>query len=282
MQVETTNSRDTRIIYTVLILAFYFLGQFGGRYIYPYYNGLLADLAPAVRSTIWSATYFGIVPIVGALLIFGTKGFWGRMGLAKGFWEGLGIAFVMTLPMLIGYAWIADFTVSIQWGRDFLFGSVAAPFFEELFFRAFLFGLLYRYAGWGLWSATLLDGLVFGLIHIGQGDSLGSASAVFAVTAAGAVGFSIIYKEWEWNLWLVIFLHAFMNFHWMAFDMAENAAGGFWANVFRMATVVVAIVWTVLHAKKLKRARTQVQGMDDGAMEGLSRETAGRSREAVA
>jgi membrane protease YdiL (CAAX protease family) len=256
MQTVPTSNRDIRVVYAILILAFYLLGQFGGKYLYPYYSHLLADLPRAVRSSLWSATYFGFVPMVGALLIFGYKGFWERMGMAKGFWQGLKVAFVMTLPMLLGYAWMADFTINIEWGRDFLYGSVAAPFFEEVFFRAFLFGLLYRYAGWGLWPATLLDGLVFGLIHLGQGDSFGSASAVFAVTAGGAIGFSVLYKEWGWNLWLVIFLHAFMNFHWMAFDVAQNAAGGIWANFFRMATVAIAFGWTFYRVRK-KRLETR-------------------------
>ena len=161
MQTESTSNRDIRVVYAILILAFYLLGQFGGKYLYPYYSHLLADLPRAVQSSLWSATYFGFVPMVGALLIFGYKGFWERMGMAKGFWQGLKVAFVMTLPMLLGYAWMADFTINIEWGRDFLYGSVAAPFFEEVFFRAFLFGLLYRYAGWGFgrppyWMALFL------------------------------------------------------------------------------------------------------------------------------
>lgn len=264
MSTEIKTKKDARVIYTILILAFYLLGQFGGKYIYPLYSHLLPDWPAGFRSVAWSATYFGLVPIVGALLIFGQKGFWNRMGMDKGFWSGLGVAFIMALPMLVGYAWISDFTINISWGREFFYGSIAAPLFEELFFRAFLFGLLYRYAGWGLWPATLLDGLVFGAIHIGQGDSFGVVAGVFAVTAAGAVGFSILYKEWGWNLWLVIFLHAFMNFHWMAFDMAENAAGGFWANVFRLGTVAIAVVWTIVRGRQI-RAQAQVQKKDSKA-----------------
>ncbi|PHI19990.1 CPBP family intramembrane metalloprotease [Lewinellaceae bacterium SD302] len=252
MQSAIQKQPTNYVIYSILILAFYLFGQFAGRQLYPYYGFLLTDLDPALRSFIWSATYNGIVPLVGTILIFGRKGLGERLGLNHGFWKGLVIAFIMTLPMLIGYAWIADFTVNIDLRNDFLFGTLTAPFFEEFFFRAFLFGLLYRYAGWGLWPATLLDGLLFGAIHISQGHDVVSAVSVFAVTGLGAVGFSIIYKEWEWNLWLVIFLHAFMNFHWMAFDMAENAAGGLWANVFRVMTILVAIGWTVLETRKRK------------------------------
>jgi hypothetical protein len=250
MNITKQQTPENRIIYTILILAFYLFGQFGGKLLYPYYGHLLTDFSPAVRSVIWTTTYFGLVPLIGAILILGRSGFSQLMGMNGGFSRGLAVAFLVTLPMLVGYAWVSGFTINIEWGRDFLFGTLAAPFFEEFFYRAFLFGLLYRVAGWGLWPATLLDGLLFGAIHISQGDTVGAAAAVFAVTGLGAVGFSVIYKEWDWNLWLVIFLHAFMNFYWMAFDIASNAAGGFWANVFRVATVAIIIGWTVYNSRK--------------------------------
>lgn len=255
--VTETRTTDNRIVYSILILAFYLLGQFGSDFLYSSYSHLLTGLSRSTRSVIWSATYFGIVPLLGFLLIFGRKGSLERMGLHQGFWSGLSSAWIMSLPMLVGYAWLANFSVNIDWGRDFLYGSIAAPFFEEFFFRAFLFGLLYRYAGWGVWPATLLDGALFGAIHISQGESIENAAAVFAVTGLGAAGFSILYKEWNWNLWLVIFLHAFMNFYWMAFDVADNAAGGAWANVFRGMTVAIAIFWTLKRSKSMLKQSSQ-------------------------
>ena len=251
--VPSTQS-DNRVLYSILILAVYAVGQFGSDWLQPLYAPLLADLPSYLRAVIYSATYFGLVPLLGTLLIFGRRGYFARLGLTASATTGFGYAFLMTLPMLLGYAWLSEFTLNIEWGRDFWFGTVAAPLFEEIFFRAFLFGLLYRYGGWGLWPATLLDGFVFGIVHIGQGDSFGEAAGVFAVTAAGAVGFSVLYKEWDWNLWLVIFLHALMNFYWMAFDVADNAAGGTWANVFRGLTVALAIGLTVWRKRAERKA----------------------------
>ena len=234
MLASTTSPADKKVVYSILIIAFYLFGQFGGKYLYPLYAPLLSDLPAALRNVLWQATYFGIVPIVGAQFIFGKRGWTERLGLSTvGFYQGFGTAFLMTLPMLLGYAWLAGGQLNIDWGMDFWFGTIAAPFFEEVFFRAFLFGLLCKFGGWKLVPATLLDGLVFGAVHIGQGQSVELAAGVFAVTAAGAIGFSILYKEWGWNLWVVIFLHALMNFYWMAFDVSDNAAGGMWANVFR-------------------------------------------------
>jgi membrane protease YdiL (CAAX protease family) len=168
------------------------------------------------------------------------------------------MAALITLPMFIGYGWMSDFTVGID-PYNLIFGSISAPFFEEFFFRAFLFGLLYRLAGWSVLPATVLDAFVFGIIHVSQGDDLVSSLSVFGVTAAGAAGFSLLYKEWDWNLWFVVFLHAFMNFAWMLFAVADNAAGGLWANVFRLMSIAIAVVWTIRHVRN-KKALAQVQG----------------------
>lgn len=248
---------SNKVVLTIIILATYFLGQFGHWWLSPLYLQLVEDLSPVARGVISNVLYFGIVPLLGMALIFGRQLRPSVMGLDKGFGKGLYMAFLMTLPMLIGYAFCSDFTINLS-ANDFYFGTLSAPFFEEFFFRAFLFGMLYRYAGWKVLPATVLDALVFGLIHISQGEDFASSASVFAVTAAGAAGFSLIYKEWEWNLWLVVFLHALMNFYWMVFDMAENAAGGLWANVFRIMTVAIAVIWTVRHVKQVQ-ARTQEQ-----------------------
>jgi membrane protease YdiL (CAAX protease family) len=257
----TTN----KIILSCIILATYVLGQFGGKWLSPFYIHLLADLSPVARSVIWNVIYFGLVPLLSTIVIFGFKPLPMVLGLNKGFAKGLGMALVLTLPMFIGYAICSGFTMNIS-SYNFFFGSISAPFFEEFFFRAFLFGLLYRYAGWGMWPATLLDALVFGLIHISQGDDFASSASVFAATAAGAAWFSWLYKEWGWNLWLVIFLHAFMNLSWMLFEIADNAAGGLWANAFRTITIVISVVWTIRHVKQ-KEARAQVQAQLDEQIE---------------
>lgn len=35
-----------------------------------------------------------------------------------------------------------------------------------------------------------------------------------------------------------------MNFYWGGFDMADNAAGGLWANVFRIMTIAFTVIVT--------------------------------------
>lgn len=128
--------------------------------------------------------------------------------------------------------------------------SLLAGFMEELLFRGFLFGLLFRFCGWGFIPSSLAGALVFGLGHIYQGASLPESAGVFLVTAMGAVWFAWLYIEWENNLWVPIFLHILMNLSWTLFDMSGNALGGLFANLFRIITIALTIILTLRAAKQ--------------------------------
>lgn len=128
--------------------------------------------------------------------------------------------------------------------------TVAAGFMEEIFFRGFLFGLLFRKAGWGFIPASILGALIFGLGHIYQGSSIAEILAVFLITAIGAVWFAWLFIEWNENLWVPIFLHIFMNLSWVLFDVSSNAVGGIYTNIFRAVTIASTIVITIYFNKK--------------------------------
>lgn len=174
---------------------------------------------------------------------------WGLQANAP---EALKMAFIFCLPMLIGYAFLADFNLSITWS-GFLLGSLWAAISEELFFRGFVFGQLFRFAGWGFVAAGLVNALVFGSAHLYQAGDLGSALGIFAITALGGLWFAWLYIEWGNNLWMPMAMHFFMNLWWTAFDAGPNAAGGLAANLFRAATIAFSIIWTL----RMKRRRGQ-------------------------
>lgn len=165
-------------------------------------------------------------------------------GLRADALEALKMAFVFCLPMLIGYAFLADFKVSLTW-RGFFLGCLMAAISEELFYRGFVFGQLFRFAGWGFLTAGLLNALVFGSAHLYQAGDWGSAVGIFAITALGGLWFAWLYIEWGNNLWMPIAMHFFMNLWWNAFEAGPNAGGGLAVNLFRAATVAFSIVWTV-------------------------------------
>lgn len=199
------------------------------------------------------ATIIALAPVllaIGSLLLFHSpKNIFKSMGIDKGFWKGLGWAFLFTLPMLIGYASLGEFNAEISY-KKFYWMVILAPLAEELFFRGFLFGQLFRFGGWGFIPAGLLSALIFGSMHLYQADDFGSAVGVFMMTGMGGMWFAWLYIEWGKNLWLSIFLHFFMNAYWGVFAIADNAAGGFNANVFRTITIVATIVVTIYFQKR--------------------------------
>ncbi|MCD7969676.1 MAG: CPBP family intramembrane metalloprotease [Alistipes sp.] len=172
------------------------------------------------------------------------------LGLAlAGCGKGLLYAAICVLPMFVGYALTGNLNRSLT-ADGIITGSVMAGFFEELFFRAFLFGFLFRYCRWGFIPAVLLNGLFFGALHLYQGYDLLSALASFGVTFGAAVLYSWIYAEWRFNLWTVVWLHALMNLSWMIFSVASTAAGNFSANIFRVVTIILAIAYTVIYKRQ--------------------------------
>ena len=74
---------------------------------------------------------------------------------------------------------------------------------------------------------------------------------IFAITFLGSVFFAWIYAEWKFNLLTAIFLHCLMNLYWLIFDADNNALGGTYANIFRFATIFVALAGTVIYKRRM-------------------------------
>lgn len=131
----------------------------------------------------------------------------------------------------------------------FLHRTFIAGFMEELLFRGFLFGLLFRRAGWGFIPAAGLGAAIFGVSHLYQGHALADSLGIFLITFSGAAWFAWLFAEWENNLWLIFFLHSLMNLSWILFDVSANALGGLYANIFRGITIALSIIITIRYKK---------------------------------
>jgi membrane protease YdiL (CAAX protease family) len=83
------------------------------------------------------------------------------------------------------------------------FACVAAPVFEELLFRGFLFNALLRYLP--LWAALVLCGALFGMAHNQQGN----LGALIPLAAVGMVLAAIYYRSG--SLVAAMLAHAFFN-----------------------------------------------------------------------
>ena len=210
----------------------------------------------------WRYAYFTVVWLTGVPVLYlglryGFRNVLHELGLKVGLIAGLKWGFVITLPMLIGYAAVSsEFNFGIA---DLIAYSVLAAFAEEVLFRGFLFGQLSRYANWKLWMGALAEASIFGVVHLYQANNIMNAVGIFAITFAGGLLFGWLYIRWNYNLWLPIVLHMLMNAYWSVFDMGKNALGGTYGNVFRAAAVVLAVIVTY---RKTRPAAVPV-GIDD-------------------
>lgn len=194
----------------------------------------------------------GLPILLGLIWLHGWKGVSNAIGFNRSVRQGLGFALLCTLPMLIGYA------VVFEWNRELdvdtiLISVIAAGFFEEVYFRGFLFGQVFRFTKFGFIPAVLLGALLFAAVHLYQSEDPATLVGIFATTLLGGLLFAWVYAEWEYNIWVPIGLHMFMNLFWELFDVSDNAFGNTYANVFRILTIVLVIVLTVIYRKTKKK-----------------------------
>jgi uncharacterized protein len=213
------------------------------------YFGLMPNLSDFVRTNAYQIGAFGLFPILIIGLRYGFSQIISELGLESNkIVRGFLIAFICTLPMSVGYAVLANFDGGITF-KAAISTAVIAPICEEIMFRGFLFRQLYHHAQWKLLLATMVDGAIFGFMHISQGHSPMEALGVFAITLGGGVFFSWVYMAWGYNLWITIFLHSFMNLSWHYFNIADNALGGSWANFYRLASMLLVVIATLWYKK---------------------------------
>lgn len=159
------------------------------------------------------------------------------------------IAVLFSLPMFLGGILIFEFNQKISI-PNLVAGTIVAGFVEELFYRGFLFGQLFKYTKLGFISAVILGAIIFATGHLYQSRDTFELIGIFLVTFMGAVLFAWLYVEWNYNLWIPIFLHSLMNLSWHLFEMDETALGGTLPNIFRGITIILAIAFTIIYKKK--------------------------------
>ena len=186
-----------------------------------------------------------IVLIVSGVL-YGYKNTFNSLGLDKKIFKGISYGFVFSSPMILGYTMIGE--LKWQWVSWI---SISAIFFwaamEEVLFRGFLFGQLFKKANWRFVPAALLNAVIFGMGHLYQGNSFEHTAGVFAITLMGGAWFAWLYIEWDSNLWVPISLHFFMNLSWQLFAIGDTALGGWGANFFRIMTILLSVVLTIAY-----------------------------------
>ena len=85
----------------------------------------------------------GLIPTGALFLLHARRDIASSMGLSHGFGTGLLFAVTATLPMITGYAVIGEFDRELSADEAFTWIFIAGMF-EELVYRGFVFGQLFR------------------------------------------------------------------------------------------------------------------------------------------
>jgi membrane protease YdiL (CAAX protease family) len=115
----------------------------------------------------------------------------GRAALDRLALVGLVLVALVGLVAFVGFVLVALFV---------LVAVIMAPFFEEMFFRGFIFGGLSQSFGWA-WGAAG-SAAIFGLAHL--------QLTVFVPLFSLGFGLAWVYKR-TGSLWTCIALHALFN-----------------------------------------------------------------------
>lgn len=203
-------------------------------------------LAQSIRTLLLTLAVFIMTAIV-----IKPKEIFHFLGLNENILKGLGIALLCVLPLYIVFPIFGSFNVDVT-SYAIVDKCMLTGFNEELVCRAFMFGLLFRYAKTGFFWAVVLPAIYFGSLHLYQGYDMISSLAAFGVTFIGALYFSWMFVEWNFNLWVPIGLHTFMNGAWQLFmiEGTEVAAGGLISNIARVASILLAITITIWYKRR--------------------------------
>lgn len=229
-----------------------------------------------------------LAPLALAAALAGPSRALETVGLHRSPVRGFALALAVTSLLVMIYAVAGQLTLSEEKLESLVNLAVFSGFAEEVWYRAFLFGFLYRLAGWGFLPAALLVAVVFGAAHLSQGGSPAEAAGIFAITGIGGFWFAWLYAEWEFDLWVPVGFHVLMNAWWIVFDVADTALGPVEATVARLAVVAIAVGATLAMARRrggrLVRGRRWVRGrtswpgpggVDDGRTRDPTRHASG-------
>lgn len=198
-----------------------------------------------------------LIPIIITLkLLFPKKKIFDLFSLDQSIVKGFSLAFMGTLPMLIGY--IIHFRLAKTVSFESLFiNTLSSAFFEEVIFRGFLIGTLYRFTRMGFLSSILFGSLLFAQVHLYQSQNTVELLEIFAITFLGSVFFTWVYFELDFNIWIAIFLHFFMNLYWEIFSVSDNVSGNLYGNFYKFSSIIL-MVGIVAYCKKKKKKPLQI------------------------
>ncbi|MFK7759774.1 MAG: lysostaphin resistance A-like protein [Phycisphaerales bacterium] len=160
--------------------------------------------------------------------------------------KGFAIGFACSLAMLA----FGVFSEPNDLHYTLIYSTLLPGVTEEIFYRAFAFGLLIQAGRMNLWAAALTTAIVFALAHLVRSDvramPIGEMIGWLAMLSAGGLFFAWIYAKAPWNLWVVIALHAGMNLWWdIFFANGISPLSGWVVTIARIIPVGIAVYLVV-------------------------------------
>ncbi|MBK8045199.1 MAG: CPBP family intramembrane metalloprotease [Haliscomenobacter sp.] len=184
---------EKRIVLGLLTVAAFFIAQKGGK-LFLMIDGYTA--LPYIQKVVWvRGVWYMLFPLLLLGLFHGFSKMGTEAGVATRARQGIGIGLLGALPMLFGAAALAGFRIRLDPGSIFT-GCVLAAVAEELLYRGFLFGQLFRHSRLGFFPAGLMGALIFGAGHLYQSQDPSTMAGIFLITMMGGLWFSWLYVEW--------------------------------------------------------------------------------------
>ena len=223
------------------------------RYVGPTSRGLVKALAgeasPLLRHTVRALLHYPgpyiLVPAFVTALIVGRKNMLSVWGFDKLPWRGLGFALLCTLPLPLVYVFAYPVSETSTLFVRMVNSAVLPGIAEEVLYRCFLFGVLFRAAKWGFLPAAMLGAVIFGGGHLYQGYEILDSLAVFGITAVAALWWAWIYVEWNYNPWVPIGFHVFMNGWFVLFTVSDTAMLPIVGEIARASVVIISLGLTI-------------------------------------
>lgn len=249
------NTTTPRPRYAVIALTFFFLALISGSLLFRIdgYKALYSRLPEVLR---WledpiRGLVFCLIGLYVAFRITPWRAIH-ELGLRGSIMTGIVVGFLATTPMLILPLLGGHIAENLS-GVELLFYCGVWPMGEEILFRGYTFRQLHRRAGWNLWLAAVVTGIVFGACHLlnatVQQLPLGAQFGTIALISVGGILYAWVFARWDDNLWVPFAVHALMNLWWNVFELADNPLGGWNTNLMRVLTVVLLIVLTIYRAR---------------------------------
>ncbi|MCQ9640372.1 CPBP family glutamic-type intramembrane protease [Chryseobacterium sp. WG14] len=174
-------------IFILGFITYYFFDLFYFKNIQQFFKEIFHSKAIA---HVMAYTITLIPLVITSKILSPTKSISSLFSLDKSIIKGFTLAFLGTSPMLIGYG--IHFKISTAINIESLFiNTISSAFFEEIIFRAFLIGTLYRFTRLGFLSSILLGSLLFAQVHLYQSQNSMELIEIFAITFLGSAFFCL-------------------------------------------------------------------------------------------